>query len=54
MTVSESGLSIFAPVKLSSDATDVLEAKEQHSIASINEHRKQERDRVCADQVQKV
>jgi hypothetical protein len=69
MTVSESGFTIYAPVKTSSDATDrhvikipndtegkipnVLEAKEQYSIASINVHRKQERERVYADQVQK-
>ena len=70
MIVSESGFSSYSPIKTSSDAADrhvikipndtegkipnVLEAKEQHLIASINVHRKQECERVYADQVQKL
>ena len=33
---------------------NVLESKEKLSIASINEHRKQERERVFADQLQRI
>ena len=68
MIVSESGFTVHSPDraapisdrKIPKVATDtekipnVLESKERMSIASLNEHRKQERDRVHADQLQRI